>query len=176
MRRPFDNNLPAKSDRTCDHGNEHILLSAQKTPRFVAWTMSSRRSYLYSCGSFGSSFHVPIRMKPVATSVCSDRSGNSSPASCSSTKPIEWHVLIECLNHPVAVLPSVWLDLIPFVPARFRETDNVQPIASPAFTIAGRREQSVHKSLVGVRRGILNECLDLFMRGRQANEIKVNSS
>ena len=85
-------------------------------------------------------------------------------------------VAVECPHDPVAVFPRERLGLIAFVPARFGEADQVQPMPRPAFAKLRRGEQPVDQSLVGPRVGIGDKPFDLGAGGREPDQVVHDAS
>src|SRR4051812_25110788 len=58
----------------------------------------------------------------------------------------------------------------------FGEPDNVEPVLTPPFTIVRTSQKSVDELLVGIRGRVIDECLNVCRRGRQAGEIERDSA
>ena len=52
------------------------------------------------------------------------------------------------------------------------ETDHVEPVASPALAVAGAGEHAVDKPRIRLAIGIMDETLNLFRRGWQADRVE----
>ena len=88
---------------------------------------------------------------------------------------VEWHVVVESLHHPVAPDPlpgiAVLLKAVGVGVAGSVEPGQRHPLA---IVLAG--EEPVDHLLVGVGRGVGHERIDLLRRGRDPDEIGVESS
>ena len=87
-------------------------------------------------------------------------------------KPVEGHVAVERLHHPVAIPPGPWLLGIPLVAVGLGVAGDVEPVTGLPLTKMGRGEQTIHLPLVGIRRAVGPEGLELGRGGGQADQIK----
>ncbi len=85
---------------------------------------------------------------------------------------------IQGANHVVAVTPGHGTDLIGRELSSFRIgiAGEVEPVAAPALTIAGRGEEAINHLVVGVGLRVGEEGLGLSGRRRQASQIKVSTT
>ncbi len=87
-------------------------------------------------------------------------------------------VVVERANHPVAIEVRIGIGIeaaahrIEAAVVVFAVARHVEPHAAPRLAVAGRRQQAVDDLLVGVGRGVGEEGVDLFRRGRQAREVE----
>ena len=82
-------------------------------------------------------------------------------------------VRVERADEVVAVAPGVGPHAILIVAVRLGEMHEVHPLPGHAFAVVRRREQLVDEFLVGLRRGVVQERVDLRGRRRQADEVEV---
>ena len=59
-------------------------------------------------------------------------------------------IFVECPDEVVTVLPRSLNREIEFVTFRFRVSDEVHPVACPAFSVCSRSEQTVHNPCIGI--------------------------
>ena len=81
-------------------------------------------------------------------------------------------VVVEGLDHPVAISPRMGIGDVVLLAARFRVAGDVEPVATPAFTECGGRQQAVDHPLPREWRLIGLEGLDLLGGGRKSDEIE----
>ena len=89
------------------------------------------------------------------------------------------HVLVERLDHPVAVLPRPALDAVALEAVGLGVAHQVEPVPSPLLAVVRARKQTIEKRRprevgVGVPRG--QERLDLRGRRRQAGQVEVRAA
>ena len=75
-------------------------------------------------------------------------------------------VAVEGADNVVAVRPGVGAGLVLVVTVSVAVVDDVQPVACPAFAVAGEGEQSLDQLFVGQRVGVADELADVI-RGRR---------
>src|SRR5712691_5294288 len=56
------------------------------------------------------------------------------------------------------------------------ESNDVEPVSTPALAVVRRRDQAIDEFLESVRRVIGKECVDLLWRRRQSQEIVLGST
>ena len=76
------------------------------------------------------------------------------------------HVVVESLNHPVAVLPRRLANFVMLVPVRLSKPCEIEPVLRPALPIFWGRQHSIHQTLVGVGTAVTLEAIYLLERGR----------
>ena len=87
------------------------------------------------------------------------------------------HVAVERIDDPVTVLPGEWLHLIAFVSAGLCKSNNIQPMASPAFSKLRRVEQLVNQVFNGSRILLaVTESMELAITGREPCDIPIEPS
>ena len=91
-------------------------------------------------------------------------------------EPIEGHVAVEGVDHPVAVPPGIGPVAVVLVAVAVGIADQVEPRPGPALPEMRRGEQAVHEPLVGVGPPVRQELLHLRGRGRQAEEVQAEAS
>ena len=91
-------------------------------------------------------------------------------------EPVVRHVVVEGVDHPVAIPPNVWLQLIALVAARLSEADEVEPVPRPAFAVMLGSEQFINQLLVSLRVFVIDESLHLSGGRRQAQQVKVRAA
>src|SRR5262249_19560135 len=79
---------------------------------------------------------------------------------------------VEAGHDVIAVTPGVGPWMVALVALRFRPAGEVEPVTAPAFAVVGRRQQPVHKSLVGVGRRVVDGGVDLLRRRRQPGQVE----
>ncbi len=84
---------------------------------------------------------------------------------------VERHVVVERLDHPIAILPHC-PQVVLFVAVAVGVAGKVEPGTSPAFAVMRRGEEPVDHTLVGVRGGVREKGVGLCRRGRQADQIQ----
>ena len=84
---------------------------------------------------------------------------------------VERLVRVEGVDHPVAPAPHEAL-VVDVVAVRVGVAGRVQPGARHVLPVALGREQPVHETLVGVRRGVGHEGVDIGRRRRQAGQVE----
>ena len=82
------------------------------------------------------------------------------------------HVGVDRLDHPVAIMKGAAAVRVELIPAAFAEPHRVEPVAGPAFAESRAGEQPIDESFVGVGRRVGEELLELFRRGRQADQVE----
>lgn len=75
-------------------------------------------------------------------------------------------VVVEGSNHVVAITPRVRLIAVAFKAVGVGTAHDIEPMPSPAFSIAGRLKQSVNHGFKGLWRSILDECCNFRCSGR----------
>ena len=116
--------------------------------------------------------HGPAAMKPVATVASRIVRQQHVAGELLLHEPRVRLVLVERADHVIAIGPGVAPRLVLVVAVRFAVVDHVQPVPPPALAVARRGQQPVHQLLVGVRRAVGDEGLDLFRRRRQAVQVE----
>lgn len=82
-------------------------------------------------------------------------------------------ILIEGIDDPVAVAEGVWIGVIlSGIELVVGVAGDIEPVAAPAFAIAGGGEQAVDDVFPGTRGAVALEGEDLFDGGWQAREIE----
>ena len=76
-------------------------------------------------------------------------------------EPVERHVGVHRVDHVVAVLPGVRVGDVPRRAGRLGIAGHVEPVPAPALAELRRGEQAIDDAREGVRRGVLEECVDL---------------
>src|SRR5262249_52135676 len=85
-------------------------------------------------------------------------------------------VVVERLDHVIAVAPHEGAVFVAFETGALSEAHHVEPVASPALTVARRGEKAVHNFLPRIRRPIGFERANLLRRGRQSNEVQIGAT
>ena len=85
-------------------------------------------------------------------------------------------VAVEGADNVVAVRPGVGAGLVLVVTVSVAVVDDVQPVARPAFAVAGRGEQPLDQLLVGQRVGVGDELADFIRGRRQAKQVVVHTA
>ena len=85
---------------------------------------------------------------------------------------VEGQVLIQGLDHVVAVAKSVGTQIIGLEAVGLRITNQVQPMLRPALAVVWRIEQSFDHLAIGIGRGIGQEGLLLRHGGKKPRQIK----
>ena len=81
-------------------------------------------------------------------------------------------IAIESINDKVSVPPGESHDGVGIICGRFRVSDDIQPMSSPAFPIVGRCEQPIHDFLISLRRRITEKRSHLISCWRQTRQVK----
>ena len=89
-------------------------------------------------------------------------------------KPVKRHVVVECLDQPIAPHPHV-AQAIVLVSVRVRIARGLQPIQRHVLAVARRRQQSVDCLLVSLRRSVFEESVQFCNRRWQSGQIKSHS-
>ena len=82
------------------------------------------------------------------------------------------HVGVEGADDVIAVLVGVGDGVVELVAARLAVAHQVEPVPRPALAELRRRQQPIDHLLVGVRRLVLDEGVDLLRRRRQADQVE----
>jgi len=98
------------------------------------------------------------------------------PCELFENKPIVGFVMMESIDHVIAIAPRIWFQSIPFVAIRFRKAHPVEPIASPSFAIMMRIEQCVRELLPSFEGGLRLEVGNLLQRGWQSLQVEKEST
>ena len=86
-------------------------------------------------------------------------------------------VIVECLNDPVTIAPRFGQrGGVEETTVAVAVPGDIEPVTPPPFAVLRRSEQPVDQLRVGVRGVIGDECLNLFRRRRQTDEIEVGAS
>ena len=80
-------------------------------------------------------------------------------------------VVIERLDDVVAVAPGDQQIRILLETGGIAITREIEPVSSPFFAIARRRQQTVDHLFPGIGRAIPEECVDLLFAGRETQQI-----
>ena len=83
---------------------------------------------------------------------------------------------VERLNHVVAIAPGVGIVVIVDMTPAVGVPGNIQPVAPPTLSIMRRGQQSIDQTFERVWRRILDESLDLFGAGQQADQVQVSAA
>lgn len=81
---------------------------------------------------------------------------------------VERQIVIEGLDHPVAITPSIRSWPVFLIPVTVRIAGHVQPVSAPTFAKVLGGQSGIHDPLIGIRRRISYEVLHLSGSGRQA--------
>ena len=79
---------------------------------------------------------------------------------------------VEGVDHVIAISPGVWISMVFVGSGRIGVSGDVQPVASPSFAVARRREQSVDHLRESVWRVIRQKRADFFFRWRQTGKVQ----
>src|SRR5262249_61920378 len=82
------------------------------------------------------------------------------------------------LDDPVAPVPDVPLafpDLVA-IAGPVAVTPYIHPVPAPALAVTGAGQELVHHFFQSVGGGVAQECLNLFARRRQANQVEVDAA
>ena len=101
--------------------------------------------------------------------------GQEIPRDLPGDELIEGQILVERLDHPVAIRPH-GAEAIRLVAVRVGETREVEPLRGHTLAIARRHEQPVHDVLVGVGRTVGHKGVDLLQCRWQAGEIEAHAA
>ena len=72
------------------------------------------------------------------------------------------HVVVECVDDPVAVSPGLVVRKVYFLATGFREASHVEPMPSPAFAERRGIEETIDRGLECERRAVGHESFILF--------------
>ena len=81
-------------------------------------------------------------------------------------------VRVQATDDVVPVGPGVVADRVALEPLRLREARHVEPVPAPSLAVAGIGQHAVHQPGVGVRRAIVDECVYLGGRWRNAEHVE----
>ncbi len=90
-------------------------------------------------------------------------------------KPIETHISVEGIDHPVAISPHR-PRLIAFVTIRVGVAAQIQPVLSPMFPEGRRIQHAVHERFVGVRACVGQEPVDFLDRRWKSPKIQTQAT
>ena len=107
-----------------------------------------------------SSLSIVLRWKPVAIRWSSVALGQQVAGELLDGELVERHVGVERLDHPVAVRPDRPRAVL-LVAVGVGVAGQVEPAPGPALAVVRRGEQPVDQLLVGVRRRVVDERVDL---------------
>ena len=85
-------------------------------------------------------------------------------------------IVVERANHPVAVVIRSGAKTIKFVTTAFSKPRDIEPMASPFFTVVRTFQQSVNHGFEGMRRRVVHKRVDLLRRWRQTDKIEICAS
>ena len=85
-------------------------------------------------------------------------------------------VLVERLDHVIAIAPGVLQIVVVFVTRAIGVASHVQPHAGPALAVVWRIEKFVHQLFVGVRVGVLHKRVDFGGRGQQPDQVQIHAA
>ena len=85
---------------------------------------------------------------------------------------IKWHVLVECLDHPVAKRPNSARAIL-FVTIGVSITGKIQPRASPSFPVWRRLQKAINEVFIGFGILVLGEIVGFLGSGRQAYQVEI---
>ena len=91
-------------------------------------------------------------------------------------KAVVGFVVVEGLDHIVPVTPGVGVIVIRFIAAAVRIAHHIEPVSSPALSLARRVEQLCDPSFIGIGRRVEQEAFRLFRRWWETNEIEISPS
>jgi len=83
---------------------------------------------------------------------------DASAQSCSG-ESVEWHVVVERLDHPIAVLPHRPQRVL-FVAVAVGVACEIEPGPRPSLTVVRRGEESIDDAFVRIRRGVGKKGVD----------------
>ena len=91
---------------------------------------------------------------------------------------IERLVFVERADDVVAIRPRVPARGVGFEAVRFREADDVEPMARPTFSLLRRGEQPFDQPPIGVigRVRLVDERSDFLRNRRQAHDIEIDAT
>ena len=102
-----------------------------------------------------------ISMKPRRDTLIDGRAGKHVTSQLLDRKLIVRHIGVDRVDDPVAVRPDRSLSIF-FIAIRIRIASQIEPFATPAFSVMRRSQQSVEQLFVGIRRCITDEVVGLF--------------
>ncbi len=110
---------------------------------------------------------APSARKPVATiprrvEFSLGPGGSRSPAICSRTKLVVRQILIERLDHVIAIAPGIRIAMILVVAGGIGVPGDIEPVASPALAVTRRGQQTVDDFFEGLGRFVGEEVLHLL--------------
>ena len=90
---------------------------------------------------------------------------------------IEGHVIVECLNHPIAVAERIRIRQHHVaIHAVVGISRHVQPITAPPFSILFGTQQPVHHTGKSLRAFIGNKATYFFVSGRQTRKVEIRAA
>ena len=114
------------------------------------------------------------RLKPVAICWSSVGLGQQIARKLLDRELIEGLIAVEGVDHPIAIGPDFAI-VVEMDAVRVGVAGGIEPVARPMFAPALRGEQLIDVVLVGVGRGVVDECFDLLGRRRQARQIEAQA-
>ena len=103
---------------------------------------------------------------------CSGRAGQHVAGELLDRELIERHVGVEGVDDPIAIRPDRARPVL-LVAVGVGVAGQVEPAPRPALAVMRRSQQSIDQRLVGSRRWVVDEGVDLFGRRRQADQVEV---
>ena len=97
---------------------------------------------------------------------------NLVPSQLLAHKPVVRFVGVERVDDVVAIAPRFGPEMIRAVAVRVRIAHEIEPKGCLPFAVARAGQQAVDQFAVGIRRGIFQERLHLFLSGWQTGEIQ----
>ena len=116
--------------------------------------------------------HGPAAMKPVADDAVGIVRVQHVAGHLLPDEAAIGLVRVEGPDDVIAIGPGVIAAFVLVVAVRVAVVDHVEPVPAPALAVARRRQQAIDQLLVGVRRVVLDEGVDLLRRRRQAVQVE----
>src|SRR5437762_2750309 len=85
---------------------------------------------------------------------------------------VEGRVVVERLDHVIAITPGAGTKAIILEALRFGIADDIEPVPRPAFAVVRTDEQAFHELFVSVSGRVVDEGGDFLGRRRQARKIE----
>jgi len=85
---------------------------------------------------------------------------------------VERHILVDSVNHPVAIQVGIRSRQILLVAVAVGVASKVEPVSPPSLAIVGGGKQAVHQTFIGIRSPVVHKRLNVRRCRQQPQQIK----
>jgi hypothetical protein len=93
-----------------------------------------------------------------------------------ANEAVIWLVVVERLDHPIAVAPGIGIVGVEFKSGGIGIAHKIEPVTSHSLSVTGRGQQAVHDLFIRINGMVVLERLHLHVNGWKAREIEIHAT